>query len=113
MSWSDCTDAIVQLTLGYFDPHPIRISMKIDIPYRKRLLNPLVTNGFSHLRHLDESTFIFGDIRSIFFILFNFSMKIIAANRKAPDGTPRFAASHLGLFCLPISHKTPGLYGLR
>ena len=23
----------------------------------------------------------------------------------APDGTPRFAASHLGLFCLPMSHK--------
>ena len=23
----------------------------------------------------------------------------------APDGTPRFATSHLGLFCLPMSHK--------
>ena len=23
----------------------------------------------------------------------------------APDVTPRFAASHLGLFCLPMSHK--------
>ena len=27
------------------------------------------------------------------------------ANRKAPDGTPRFAGSLLGLFCLPMSHK--------
>ena len=32
-------------------------------------------------------------------------MKIMSANRIAPDGTPRFAASHLGLFCLPMSHK--------
>ena len=32
-------------------------------------------------------------------------MKIVSANRIAPDGTPRFAASHLGLFCLPMSHK--------
>ena len=27
------------------------------------------------------------------------------SNRIAPDGTPRFAASHLGLFCLPMYHK--------
>ena len=32
-------------------------------------------------------------------------MKIMSANRKTPDGTPRFAASHLGLFCLHMSHK--------
>ena len=32
-------------------------------------------------------------------------MKIMCANRIAPDGMPRFAASHLGLFCLPMSHK--------
>ena len=32
-------------------------------------------------------------------------MKLIKANRIAPDGTPRFAALHLGLFCLPMSHK--------
>ena len=38
-------------------------------------------------------------------VMFHFSMKIKIANRIAPDGTPRFAASHLGLFCLPMSHK--------
>ena len=38
-------------------------------------------------------------------ILFNFSKKILQANRIAPDGTPRSAVSHLGLFCLPMSHK--------
>ena len=32
-------------------------------------------------------------------------MKFMSANRIAPDGTPRFALSHLGLFCLPMSHK--------
>ena len=32
-------------------------------------------------------------------------MKILSANRIAPDGTPRSAASHLGLYCLPMSHK--------
>ena len=29
----------------------------------------------------------------------------MSANRIVPDGTPCFAASHLGLFCLPMSNK--------
>ena len=29
----------------------------------------------------------------------------MSAIRIAPDGMPHFAASHLGLFCLPMSHK--------
>ena len=66
-----------------------------------------MTNGLSHPYHLDESTFIFRGIGSVFFFsfLFHFSMKFVSANRIAPDGTPRFAASHLGLFCLHMSHK--------
>ena len=32
-------------------------------------------------------------------------MKFLCANRIAPDGTPCSATSHLGLFCLPMSHK--------
>ena len=32
-------------------------------------------------------------------------MKFMLANIIAPDGLPRFAASHLGLLCLPVSHK--------
>ena len=69
-------------------------------------INPFVTNGLSYLYHLDESIFIFRDIRSFNFsqFLFHFSMKIFSANRIAPDGTPCFSASHLGLFCLPMSH---------
>ena len=36
-------------------------------------------------------------------------MKFMSANRIAPDGTGRFAASHLGLFCLPMSYKKDAL----
>ena len=64
-----------------------------------RILNPL--NPYQ----LDESTSIFRGIRSNFSFLFHFSMKLMFANRIAPDGTLRYAASHLGLFCLPMSHK--------
>ena len=62
-----------------------------------------MTNGFLHPYQLDESTSVFRGIGSDF--LLHFSMKIISANRIAPDGMPRFAASHLGLSCLPMSHK--------
>ena len=34
-----------------------------------------------------------------------FSMTFLEANRIVPDGKPRSAASHLGLFCLPMSRK--------
>ena len=69
------------------------------------LINPLVTNGFSHYYQLDESTFVLRGFGSIFVsFLFHFSMKFKRANRIAPGGTPRFAASHLGLFCLPMAH---------
>ena len=56
---------------------------------------------------MDESTFIFRGVRCDIFYFFNliFRLKFLCANRKAPDGTPRSAASHLGLFCLPMSHK--------
>ena len=65
--------------------------------------NPYLTNGFSHHYHLGESTFIFRGVRSDFYFLSHFSMKFFCANRIAPDGTPRSAASHLELYCLPMS----------
>ena len=67
--------------------------------------NPLLMNGFSHHYPLAESAFIFRGVRSDFYFLYDFSMKCLRANRRAPDGTPRSAASHLGLYCLPVSHK--------
>ena len=64
-----------------------------------------MTNGFSHHYHLGESSFIFRGIRSDFKFSYNFLMKFLLANRIAPDGMPRSAASHLGLYCLPMPHK--------
>ena len=70
-----------------------------------RLINPYLTNGLSHHYQLSESTFIFRGIRCDFYFLSYFSMKFLPANIIVPDGTPRSAASHLGLCCLPMSHK--------
>ena len=66
-------------------------------------LYPLVTNGLSHPYHSDESTFIFWSSGSD--LSFSFSEENHESKQIAPDGTPRFAASHLGIFCLPMSHK--------
>ena len=63
------------------------------------LINLCLTNGFSHHYQLDESTFVFRGVRGDFYFLTYCSMKFLCANRIAP------AASHLGLCCLPMSHK--------
>ena len=64
-------------------------------------------NELSHPFHLDKSTFSFRGIRNGFSFLFHFLIKLMKANRIDPDGTPRFVASHMGLFCMPkaMSHK--------
>ena len=73
-----------------------------------------MTNGLSQSFTLDESIFILGESGEKFHFLFYFSMKIKKANRIAPDGTPRFAVSHLGLYsvCLWPIKRTTCLYGL-
>ena len=63
-----------------------------------------MTNGISHPYHLDEATFTYRGSGSDFSFLFHFSMNIMSANRIVPDGTSQFAASHLELFYLPMSH---------
>ena len=40
-------------------------------------LNPYLTNGFSHLYHLGEPTFIFMGVGSDFLNLIHFLMKIL------------------------------------
>ena len=75
-----------------------------EMTLRNAFINPLVTNGLSHPYHLDESIFILRGIRVDFSFLFHFSMKFMEATIISPDVTPRFAASHLGLLCLPMSH---------
>ena len=67
-----------------------------------------MTNGLSNRYHLGEFTFIFRGIRSGFKLLFTVSMNF-QANRIAPDRTPRSAASHLELYCSPIS-QFPVIY---
>ena len=64
-----------------------------------------MTNGFSHHYQMGESTFILKGVRGDFYFSSHFLMKFLCANRLAPDGTPRSTASHLGLCCLPMSHK--------
>ena len=66
---------------------------------------PYVTNGLSCPYKMGMFTFIFRGIRSNISFSFHFSSKFLLVNRIAPDGTPRFAASHLGLFCMTMSHK--------
>ena len=39
------------------------------------------------------------------FLIFFFFIKILIANRIAPDWAPRSAASHLVLYCLPMPRK--------
>ena len=41
-------------------------------------------------------------ILKFYYIFFN---EILEANKIATDGTPRSVASHLELYCLPMSHK--------
>ena len=53
---------------------------------------------------LDKPTVCRG-IRSDFEFLSHFPMKLLYANRTAPDGTLHSATSHLELCCLPMSHK--------
>ena len=73
-------------------------------------VNPLVTNGIAHPYPIDESFFFLRGTRSNFSVLFHFYDE----NHVSKQNSPRWdAASHLGLFGLPMSHKkTPGLYRL-
>ena len=72
--------------------------------YSKTMLNPYLTNEFSHHYQLGESTFIFRGVtcRCDFYFLSHFSMKFLCTKRIGSDGTPRSAASHPVLFCLSI-----------
>ena len=64
------------------------------------LLTNLCRVHFPILINLMSPLSFFGPLGVTFHFYFIFRL-----NRIAPDGTPRFAASHLGLFCLLMSHK--------
>ena len=57
-----------------------------DLTVYLELIYPLVTNGLLHRYQLDESITSFRGDRGNFSFLFHFSMKIVSANRIAPDG---------------------------
>ena len=60
--------------------------------------SPIIIHWVSPLSFL-------GVLGVIFTFLSNFFMKFLCAYRIATDGTLCSAASHLGLCCLPMSHK--------
>ena len=62
--------------------------------------NPLVTTLIIWMSPL--SVLVASGVIFHFYFIF---VEFLRANRIAPDGTPRFAASHLGQLCLPMSHK--------
>ena len=53
---------------------------------------------------LGEYIFILGalGVSPNFYLIFQ--MKYLCINKIPPGGTPRSAASHMGLCCLPLSH---------
>ena len=57
--------------------------------------DPLVTNELSHPYHLDESIFIF----------ISFFDQNHLSKQNGPHGALLYAALHVGLLCLPMSHK--------
>ena len=63
-------------------------------------------NGISYPYHSDESVSVLRDLKR------KFGKQTVSVSGD-PDQMPRFAASDLGLYSLPMSHKkTPSLYGL-
>ena len=73
--------------------------------FRDLRFNPLATNGHFHPYHLDESTFIKGSSGASFRFYLIFRRNPCKQIEKPQMVTPRFAASHMGLFCLPMPHK--------
>ena len=72
-------------------------------------INSYLTNGVSHHYQLDESTFNFWCVRSDFYFLSLFSLKLLCANRIAPDGRHIWGYS----VCLCPIKRTPGVNELR
>ena len=62
-------------------------------------------NGISNCYELDKSISTLRVIGWYFSFLFKFLKKLLFTNSGGPDQTPRFAASDLTLYCLPMSHK--------
>ena len=64
--------------------------------------NPLYSGGLFHPYILEESICYLRGIRCNFLGLFGSRQKLLLANSGDPDQTPHYAASDLGLHCLPM-----------
>ena len=81
------------------------------------MFNPLVKNGFSHRFHLDEPTFIFRGIGSIFFIFISFFDENQVRKQNSPSRDAAFCGVTSGailfacvarLIWVKISHLQVG-----
>ena len=80
-------------------------SMQSVLMVHQSLFNPLNDEWTCPSLSFGHIHFQFRGIWSNFNIIFHFSMNFLLANRIALDGMQHYAASHLGLYHLPISHK--------
>ena len=78
----------------------------------KASFNPNLSNGLSHHYHLDESTFNFRGIRSIFFFIFISIFIEIPVSSVNPDEQRLRRLICVCTVCLCPKNRTPGLYGL-
>ena len=71
------------------------LAWTVNVSYS--IFNPYLTNGFAHHFQLGESTFILAALG----VILNYSIfdEIVLSKQNSP------AASHLGLYCLSMSHK--------
>ena len=69
-------------------------------------INPFMPSGFFYFNSLDRFISYIKGVWLVFFLLFSCFVEIseLNANSVDPDQTPRSAASHLSLRCLPMSH---------
>ena len=69
------------------------------------VFNPFKPNRISQSYKLDRSISVLMDVGWYFSFAFKFKYNILLANSEDSGQTPRYAASDLGLHCLPMSHK--------
>ena len=69
----------------------ITLAASFQYEFQFILINQNMPSELSHPYHLDESILMLCGISSNLSFSFHFSMKVLSADRKAPDGTPLFA----------------------
>ena len=94
--WKIIKDTYMKMCRAESEPYEVRVGLILS--YLLRMDFPILIIWMTPLLFLGASGVIFH-------FLFHFSIKFMQANIITPDGTPHFVASHLGILCLPMSHK--------